>query len=260
MWLGPKEIIVSEGALMKIRYYTLWLLLLIACFAVATNRLGASPSSSIKPTMKLAYPSPTPQETVPAIFNVTPKDARKAFDEYEARGEKGQQVGIGEKQTLTVVAQGSHGPENLKLTILFLPPLAQARQKGYEFGLVAKQRTPADRKDFEDTALKMIIQESNNVAFRVWLDQPKDSSATAPTLSFHLLDKVGQRINPTDEPTAFVFSGKDLLGDMAIAQDGLPLIFPLRNGAAPNLTSKMNMMTVVLGMDGAERNLEFHLK
>lgn len=245
---------------MRTQYYLLALLLLSICFTVGCQRQGSAPANNTERTLKLTSNAPSPQESVNPIFAVTQDQLHKAFDEYETKGENGQQVSVDEKQTLNVSVQDSHGSETLKLTILFLPPLEQARQKGYEFGLVAKHRTPADRKDFEEVSVKTIMQGSNDVTFRVWLDQPKDDNATIPTISYQLLDKDGQRINPTTQPGSYIFSGKDTIGDVALAEDGQPLIFPLNSGSTPNLTSKKNKMTLVVSVDGAESNHEFHLK
>lgn len=210
----------------------------------------------------MSPPSGTPsaQERVNLLFAVTQEQLRKSFDDFESKGENNQQVSVGEKQTLTVVARGSNDTESLKLTVMFLPPIEQAGDKGYQFGLVAKSRTPDDRKDFENTSLTTIMNNRNQVTFRVWLDQPKDPNAAIPPISYQLLDKDSQRVNPTTQPASYIFSGKDLIGDVALAEDGQELIFPLYRGVTPNLTDKMDKMTLVVKIDDTERNLEFRLK
>jgi len=204
-------------------------------------------------------PTPT-QESVNKIFAVTEKDLRQAYDDYEAKGEKQQTVSLGQKQSLFVTAKTfTGGTETLKLTVMFLSPLDQARDRGYQFGLVAKQRTPDDRKDSENASISLIRGDMNQVAFRVWLDQPKDPNASLPAISYELINKDGNRIKATTEPGGYLFSGKDLIGDVAMAEEGLPLAFPLLNGTAPNLTNKMAKMVIVVKIDDGEANLEFKL-
>jgi hypothetical protein len=90
--------------------------------------------------------------------------------------------------------------------------------------------------------------------------QPKDANDAIPAISYHLLDKDGGPVSPTTQPDAYIHSGKDLIDAVAVAEEGLPLIFPLNTGSVPNLTNKMDKMTLVVDIDGSERKLEFRLK
>ena len=259
---------------MKVRYCRLVLPLSLICLAAACQNQGPAPSNNAASSnsksrsaeaadsiASAATSTPAGQAAPPAVFTATQDQLRKAFDDYELKGEAGQKVGLGESQSLSVLAQGSHGAETLKLTILFLSPVEQAKSKGYEFGLVAKQRTPDDRKDVESSSIATIMSGSGEVNFRVWLEQPKDADAAIPAISYKHLDKDGHPVNPSTQPDSYVVSpSKDLIGDVAIAEDGLPLVFPLKAGSVPNLTDKMDKMTLVVSLGGGERNLEFKLK
>jgi len=222
---------------------------------------GSNQANSNSTAIAMASNStPTPaQASVNKTFAVTEKDLRQAYDDYEAKGEKQQTVSLGQKQSLFVTAKPiMGGTETLKLTVMFLSPLDQARGRGYQFGLVAKTRTPEDRKDSEKASISLILAAMNQVAFRVWLDQPKDPNASLPSVSYELIDKDGNRIKATTDPGAPVFTG-DLFGDVALAEEGAPLTFPLLNGTVPNLTDKMTKMVVVVKINDAEANLEFKL-
>ena len=226
--------------------------------APSSNTVAASPSNSQARTASNAA-SLTAAAGVNPIFVTTPDQLRAAFDEYELKGENKQTVGIGEEKSLTVTAQGAHGPESLKLRVLFLPPLEQAKAKGYSFGMVARQRTPDDRKDFENVSVSTISQRSDRVDFRVFLEQPKDDTATIPTISFELLDKDGQRVKPTTQPTSYT-AGIDIITAVALAEEGQELIFPLSNATSPYLTDKMDKMRLVVSIDAVEQTLEYRLK
>src|SRR5262249_21115115 len=138
-----------KGTLMTLQIFGCTLLCSVTLLAFSCH--GNSNSTT---TTLASNPAPTPtQVTVNKIFAVTEKDLRQAYDDYEAKGEKKQTVSLGQKQSLFVTAQTSTGgTETLKLTVMFLSPLDQARNKGYQFGLVAKQRTPEDRKDSENAS------------------------------------------------------------------------------------------------------------
>ena len=228
-------------------------LLAFSCDSNKTNSKSTTTTLAANST-----PTPT-QPSVNKIFEVTDEDLREAYDGYEAKGEKQQTVSLGQKQSLFLTAKTiTGGTETLKLTVMFLSPLDQARGKGYQFGLVAKTRTPEDRKDSEKASISLIRAAMNQVAFRVWLDQPKDANASLPSVSYELIDKDGNRIKATTDPGAPVFTG-DLSGDVAMAEEGAPLTFPLLNGTAPNLTNTMTKMVVVVKIDDKEANLEFKL-
>jgi hypothetical protein len=248
-----------KGTVMTLQIFGCTLLCSITLLAFSCHSDKANSNSTTATLAANSTPTPT-QPSVHKIFAVTDKDLRQAYDDYEAKGEKQQTVSLGQKQSLFLTAQTfTGGTETLKLTVMFLSPLDQARGRGYQFGLVAKQRTPEDRKDSENASISLIRGDINQVAFRVWLDQPKDPNASLPSVSYELIDKDGNRIKATTDPGAPVLSGKDLIGDVALAEDGAPLTFPLLNGTAPNLTNTMTKMVVVVKIDAKEANLEFKL-
>jgi hypothetical protein len=157
------------------------------------------------------------------------------------------------------VAQNpSGGTATLKLRILFTKPIDEVALNGYAFGLVAKQRTPEDRKDFEDLWIKRGLENQNQARFRVFLEQPADPDAT-PVIHFRLLDKDGHEIQPDIEPTSFD-AGKDLLEAVALAQDGQLLTFPIVRDNVPLITTKMTTLKLSVLMGNNSKELVFRLQ
>jgi hypothetical protein len=202
-------------------------------------------------------PAATVIGAVNPLFSVTEAQLRAAFADYVSRGEKKQKVAVGEERSADVSVEGTHG--SLKLRVLFLPPLEQAKARGYSFGLVAKQRTPEDRKAFEDVSIKRILQRTQQVDFRVFLQQANDDDAAIPTITFKLVDKDGQQINPTTQPTSYT-AGRDIITAVALAEEGQELSFPLFSGTHPYLTGEMDKMSLVVSVGGAEQTLEYRLR
>ena len=198
---------------------------------------------------------------VNSVFVITLEQVRNIFDDYEVRGEGKHPVTIGERQVLNVSGKGRLGTaETLKLSVLFLPPAEQAKVDGYTFGLVAKNRTPADRKAYEDRSVGRITARSNEVSFRVYLDQPEDDSVNIPPIAFELMSQGGGRIRPTTQPTDYLVGGRDIIAAAALAQNGQPLIFPLLSGSTPFLTNKMDQFSLIVNVDDVEETLAFQLK
>jgi len=193
-------------------------------------------------------------------FVVISAQARKAFDDYELKGEKDLKVSIGEQQTSSVTVQGPLNVQSLTLSINFLSPLDQARKFGYEFGLVAKNRTPADRKDFEDRIVKRIVDQSSQAVFVVKLIPVPDADLNVPSISFTLLDFDGKPIDPTTHPDGYSASPKDIIGQVALEEDGQELIFPVTDGSVPRIIDKMQKMTLTVDVGGQPRKFDYSLK
>jgi len=196
-------------------------------------------------------------------FTISVDQARKAFDDFELKGEKGDKINLGEVHSVNVTAQGPQGPlpTQQTLSLRFLPPLDQARKFGYEFGLVAKNRTPADRKDFEDRIVQRIVDHSNQAVFIVkLLPVLFASAANEPIISFVLLDQNANSIDPSKKPDHYVASDKDLFDAVALEKDGQELIFPVTNGSVPRITNKMDKMTLIVEVDGQKAKLDYSLK
>jgi hypothetical protein len=240
----------------------IWLTIFVACAAALIGcQAQESPATDGSGRALSLAPSPSPaQNVVHPKFVITADQARKAFDEYALKGEKQQKVQIGEVQSLKVTAQGPNKPEILTLSVVFMSPLEQARKYGYDFGLVAKNRTPADRKDFEDRMVERIVRQSNQVAFVVRLLPVPNSTINVPQISFGLLDHEGKRISPTKQPADYAAPDNDIIGSVALEENGQELIFPAYGGTEPKITAKMEKMTLVVQIDEQEQKLEYRLK
>jgi hypothetical protein len=236
---------------------TLFFLVILFATACATNQSGNANSTG---NSLASQPAPPPaQDAVNRVFDVTQQNLRAAFDDGRALAQRSPTIHVGQEQSLNVSAQVLRGTETLKLTVTFLSPLDQARREGFERGGGAQPRTPVPTPT-EDTALTMFFENRSRVDFRVRLQQPSDSNAGLPTFSYALLDKDGDRIPPTEEPGPLLDNPEShgLLGDFDPA--GSPLIFPVFNGAIPNLTSRMDTMVLIVRVDSDEHRLQFQLR
>lgn len=231
-------------------------------FIMLTNfgyQESAATMSKAQTFSSAPHPSPA-TKVINAKFVVSAIQVRKAFDEYELKGEKNLKVSVGEDHSLGVTAQGPFNPQSLTLSVNFLSSVDQARKFGYEFGLVAKNRTPADRKDFEDRLVGRILEQSNQAAFIVKLLPVPSPDLNVPSISFALLDQNGQSINASTQPSDYSASPLDLFAAVALEQDGQELIFPVTSGSVPLITNKMDKMTLVVDVDGQQRKFDYSLK
>jgi len=206
-------------------------------------------------------PSPAPaDDIVNPLFVVSADQVRAAFDDYELKGERKQSVSLGETHSEEVVAQGANKPETLTLSVEFLSPLDQARKLGHAFGLVAKDRTPADRKEYEDRVIGKIVHQSNQVFFTVRLLPVPDSDFVVPQISFTLLSHKGNAMEPTKQPTDYTAPPHDDFVAVSLRVDGQELLFPVFSGSVPKITDKMDAMILVVNVDGMSQNMQYRLK
>jgi len=207
-----------------------------------------------------ATASPTPPDTVHPAFVVTESQLRKAFDDAELRGEKKQGINAGDSQTTEVIAQNpSGGTETLQMRILFTAPADQVALNGYSFGLVARERTPDDRKAFEDLWIERGLANHDQATFRIFFQQPSNSDATIPVIHFQLLDKNGHSISAGVEPTSFIALDRDVIAGVALEKEGQPLTFPIMQSGIPLITNQMTKMTLVIMVGDEPRQLNFKL-
>jgi hypothetical protein len=242
------------------------ILLLTVVFTVSLLfiSLNAQSNSSLGANRFIISPTPTPTPgpiTLSPKFAVSAADVRKTFDAAELRGEHQQNISIGEEHSLNVIGQTAlNQAVTLKLSVKFLSPLDQARQFGYEFGLVAKHRTPADRKDYEDRMVSGIVQNSNLAAFIVKLLPLPDPDLNLPTVSFSLIDRNGNDISATTEPHGYAASLTNLFEAVALQEEGQELIFLLVDASGPRITNQMDRMTLVVRVDEQAQNIQYSLK
>src|SRR5438270_8909227 len=120
--------LMNRGAIMILRHMTFAVVLSLASYSAACQPDNSAPPSNTAASLsnsqartadKAASPTP-PSSGVNPVFVTTPDQLRAAFDEFELKGESKQTVSIGEEKSLTVAAQGAHGPKSLKLRVLFL--------------------------------------------------------------------------------------------------------------------------------------------
>jgi hypothetical protein len=195
------------------------------------------------------------QETLHPAFTVTEDQLRKAFADFEKKGKKHERVTFGEEHAASVgAAQPSGSRESLKMSVVFLSPLWQARKSGYDFGLVAQSRTEADRADFLRAVLNRINSRVGLAYFEVTLEPSKESNINPPQVSFVMLGNGGARIDPSARPQ-FNFSERDIIASRVEA-----LTFRVGTAAAPLVTNKMDKLVIVVDPGEGEQRLEYDLK
>jgi hypothetical protein len=193
------------------------------------------------------------RSAVPGIFSPSEDQIIKAFAAGEILAKTvSSKANFGQEQVLNVPIPG-HNP--LKLSITFMPPLEEAKSKGYEFGK-RQGRTPDERAE----RMRLLKKNVNRaVSFKADLPIPseiqEDENANLPSISVELINVDGQMIEPESQPRFEIPSPKELL-----ASSEQWFSFPLYQGNSPNLTDKMNKMTLVIKIGGEERRSEFRLK
>jgi hypothetical protein len=189
-------------------------------------------------------------------FTVTRDQLRVAFNEHEALGERQRGVSFGVTRTADLTEPGQDGfpPQ---LSVVFMPPIAQAAVAGYGFGFDRRAGLPGNRIAEESRVVEEIIQHLDEVAFRVLLEQPEARRIDVPALDFVLISNTGEQIQPHTRPT-LVFEGRDIVAHKALADSNRALTFPLFSGG-PVLTADMTLFTLVVKAGGDDQELIFQL-
>lgn len=186
------------------------------------------------------------------LFNPSLEQVDKAFSQGESLAKNSGKKPLGESKVLEVHVQG-HKP--LKLSIFFMSPLAEARNKGYDFGK-RPGGTVADRAEVINLITKKL---NRDVTF--FTDLPisnevsNDDNASLPSISFELLDGAGGRVRPREQPGFQIPPQHDLL-----ASNEFWVSFPLQGSAGPHITDKMDSLTLVVRIGDDEQELVFNLK
>jgi hypothetical protein len=189
-------------------------------------------------------------------FTVTRDQLRVAFNEHEALGECQRRVSFGVTRTadLTVPGQDGFPPQ---LSVVFMPPTAQAAVEGYRFGFDTREGIPGNRNAEENRVVDDIIAHLNEVSFRVFVEPTQDRSVV-PAVDFVLISNAGEQIQPNTRPTSLIFEGRDVMAAAALAERGRALAFPLFSGG-PVLTDDMTQFTLVVRAGGDDQELIFPL-
>ena len=87
-----------------------------------------------------------------------------------------------------------------------------------------------------------------------------NQNVVIPTISFELTGSDGNRIRPLTQPRSYIVGDRDIIGAVGLAQNGQPLTFPLFAASAPNLTTEMRVMTLIVAVDEQETSLELALR
>jgi hypothetical protein len=190
-------------------------------------------------------------------FTVTRDQLRVAFNEHEALGERQRRVSFGVTRTADLTEPGQEGfpPQ---LSVVFMPPIAQAAVEGYRFGFDRRKGIPDNRNAEENRIVDDIIAHLNEISFRVFVEPTQDRTVDVPAVDFVLISNAGEQIQPNTAPTSLIFEGRDVVAAAALAERGLALAFPLFSGG-PVLTDDMTQFTLVVRAGGDDQELIFPL-
>ena len=118
---------------------------------------------------------------------------RKKCAPYERQGKKCAAISFSPEKPLNIPVQGIRGTELLTFRVSISTPRAQVREIGYEFGKVARQRTPADRADILDRLVTRMQEKPTAIVFVFKLIARPESSTSLPEFRFAIVNEEGGR-------------------------------------------------------------------
>lgn len=197
------------------------------------------------------------QLVVHPAFTPTEPQLRSAFVTHERLArERSRQYEFGQAKTVQVPVEG-HDP--LILSVVFMPPLEEAKKHGFEFGKV-RGRSNSDRKAQIDPLVRRVREGKVDVRFEVILKVPEavrqDTNTHLPEISFTLMNEEGVKLDPISPPTIDLPSPRDPFPDQVHN-----LLFPLKdkNTHDPLFTETMRKVRLTVRFGQIERQVEFDL-
>jgi hypothetical protein len=213
---------------------------------------GASANDNVKAGMRAGDKDRAERAAASPVFNPSAEQIDKAFAAGESLAKMSGKRPFGEGKVLDIPVQRH---KSLKISIFFMPPLVEARNKGYDFGK-RPGGTPADRAAVIGLVNKNLHQDVTFYADLPISDEVhKDDNASLPTISFELLDHTGKRVEPREQPGFQI----PLLHDL-LASNERWVSFHLHGEGAPHLTDKMDTLTLAVRVGDEEQQLVFRLK
>lgn len=188
-------------------------------------------------TIAALAPSAFAEDRVHPLFRgFTEQQALSEFNDYEAKGKKCAQdraqgrtcapVRFSVEQPLNIPLQGTRGVEVLTFRVGLTTVRSLVRKAGYEFGLVARSRTPADRADFLRRLIARSPEEPRAIVIAVKLASRSDWSNPLPELGFALVNEANSKVWSSSRPD-FECSARDIICQVGMAETGNTITFPL---------------------------------
>ena len=212
----------------------------------------------------------TAQSVHPLFTSLSEADVRKEFGDYEEKGKRCAQeqtrgrrcaaVSFSAEQPLNLPVQTARGVDLLTWRVGLSAPRSVVRSFGYKFGLVARQRTPADREDFLKRLVTRFSGSPREILISVKLVARSDWGSELPELSFELINPNGAKVWSGAHPN-FECSERDIICHVARGETGTSVGFPLflSPGNVPFVTDTMNRLTLVFTLGSHNEQIEFNL-
>ena len=205
-----------------------------------------------------------------AFTGLSPEQVRSEFEDYEKKGKKCDQdkrqgkkcaaISFSSEKPLNIPVQGIRGAELLTFRVSISTPRSQVREIGYEFGKVARQRTPRDRADILDRLAIRMQKQPTTIVFVFKLIARADWSTSLPGFSFAIVNEGTGKLWSTSQPD-FGCPEKDLICQVALQETGQQAAFPLftQPGSVPFVTDTMRTLTLVVVVGDIEERIDFDL-
>lgn len=218
----------------------------------------------------LATPVFSQDRVHPAFTGLSEQQVQKEFADYEAKGKKCAQeeargrkcvpVSFSVEQPFNVPVQGTRGVELLTFRVGISVPRSQVRRLGYQFGILGRERTPADREDLLKRLITRMKDEPQEILVVVKLVSRSDWSTSLPNLSFALVNENTAKIWSPSQPN-FDCPERDIICQVAMEESGTSVTFPLflSPDKIPFVTDKMKTLKLVVTLDSQEEQMEFDL-
>src|SRR5829696_1539486 len=206
-----------------------------------------------------------------AFTGLSPKQTRSEFEDYEKKGKQCSEderqgrkcaaITFSAEKPLNIPVQGMRGgAELLTFRVSISTPRSEAREIGYEFGKLARQRTPADRADILDRLVVRMQENPTTIVFFFRLIAQPESDTSLPGFSFAIVNEVGSKLWSTSQPD-FVCPEVDLICRAVLQLSGQPVAFPLftQPDSVPFVNDTMRTLTLVVIVDDHEERIQFDL-
>jgi hypothetical protein len=216
-------------------------------------------------------PSAFAEDRVHPLFRgVTEQQALSEFNDYEAKGKKCAQdrarnrtcapISFWVEQPFDVPLSGPRGVELVGFRVGITTARALVRSAAYQFGLVARSRTPADRAEFLRRVIARSQDEPQEIAIVVKLVSRGNWSDSLPTLGFMLVNQDNAKLWSSSRPD-FECSSRDIICQVGMAETGNTIVFPLflSPGKVPFVKDTMRTLRLVVSLGDRNEQIDFDL-
>jgi hypothetical protein len=205
-----------------------------------------------------------------AFKGLSAQQIRSEFEAYETKGKQCAQdqrqgkkcaaISFSAEKPLNIPVQGRQGAEWLTFRVSISTPLSEVREMGYEFGKIARQRTPADRADIFDRLVIKMQEKPTTIVFVFRLIERPEPDTQLSGFTFAIMNAEDGKLWSTSQPD-FGCHEFDLTCRVVVQKSGLPVAFPLftQPGSVPFIDDTMRTLTLVVVVDDHEEKIHFDL-